>query len=274
MAWKDKIISYLIDNGPKLLGAVIIIFFGVLIARWLGRILLRWLQGKEMEPPVRMLITRIIKLLVIGLMAIIALGTLGFNIMALVTGIGVAGVGISLALQGVLGNLVAGLLIIFTKPFRVGEYIELIGVHGQVDAIELFNTTLQHVDRSKVVIPNRKIVGEILHNYGTIRQLDLVVGVAYHSNLPETVRVVREVLAANPRVLKDLTPVVGVSTLADSSIQIAVKPWVAIGDYVPAQAEIYEALVARFREMNIQIPFPQREVRVLNETPPRGVAAN
>jgi small conductance mechanosensitive channel len=148
MAWKDKIISYLIDNGPKLLGAVIIIFFGVLIARWLGRILLRWLQGKEMEPPVRMLITRIIKLLVIGLMAIIALGTLGFNIMALVTGIGVAGVGISLALQGVLGNLVAGLLIIFTKPFRVGEYIELIGVHGQVDAIELFNTTLQHVDRS------------------------------------------------------------------------------------------------------------------------------
>jgi small conductance mechanosensitive channel len=147
-------------------------------------------------------------------------------------------------------------------------------VHGQVDAIELFNTTLQHVDRSKVVIPNRKIVGEILHNYGTIRQLDLVVGVAYHSNLPETVRVVREVLAANPRVLKDLTPVVGVSTLADSSIQIAVKPWVAIGDYVPAQAEIYEALVARFREMNIQIPFPQREVRVLNETPPRGVAAN
>lgn len=274
MGWKDKIISYLIDNGPKLLGAVIIIFFGVLIARWLGRILLRWLQGKEMEPPVRMLITRITKLLVIGLMAIIALGTLGFNIMALVTGIGVAGVGISLALQGVLGNLVAGLLIIFTKPFRVGEYIELIGVHGQVDAIELFNTTLQHVDRSKVVIPNRKIVGEILHNYGTIRQLDLVVGVAYHSNLPETVRVVREVLAANPRVLKDLTPVVGVSTLADSSIQIAVKPWVAIGDYVPAQAEIYEALVARFREMKIQIPFPQREVRVLNETPPRGVAAN
>jgi small conductance mechanosensitive channel len=274
MAWKDKIISYLIDNGPKLLGAVVIIFVGVLIARWLGRILLRWLQGKEMEPPVRMLITRITKLLVIGLMAIIALGTLGFNIMALVTGIGVAGVGISLALQGVLGNLVAGLLIIFTKPFRVGEYIELIGVHGQVDAIELFNTTLQHVDRSKVVIPNRKIVGEILHNYGTIRQLDLVVGVAYHSNLPETVRVVREVLAANPRVLKDLTPVVGVSTLADSSIQIAVKPWVAIGDYVPAQAEIYEALVARFREMNIQIPFPQREVRVLNETPPRGVAAN
>src|SRR5438093_9240740 len=118
----------------------------------------------------------------------------------LVASIGVAGVGIGLAMQGVLSNMVCGLAIIFLKPFRVGEYIELLGVHGQVTAIELFSTTLAHPDRSRVVIPNRKIVGEVLHNYGTIRQLDLSVGVAYQTNIKEALATLCELVAQNPRV--------------------------------------------------------------------------
>src|SRR5262245_42844077 len=120
MQWKDKAVSYVIENGPKIFGAVLIILAGLLIARWLGAVILRWLSRKDMEPPVRMLITRIGKLLVTVFALVIAMGTMGFNITALVTGIGVAGVGISLAMQGVLANVVAGLTIIFTKPFRVG----------------------------------------------------------------------------------------------------------------------------------------------------------
>src|SRR6185503_2045862 len=132
---------------------------------------------------------------------------------------------------GVLGNLVAGLVIIFTKPFRVGDYIELLGVQGQVAIIELFSTVLFHSDRSRVVIPNRKIVGEILHNYGTIRQLDLVVGVAYQTEIDSTLRIIRQVLENNPRVLKDPAPAYGIMTLTDFSISIAISPWVAVSDY-------------------------------------------
>src|SRR5439155_9438651 len=235
---QEKAVTYLIDNGPKLAGAILIIFAGLLAARWTGQLIMRWLSKKELEPPVRMLITRLTKLLVLAFALVIALGTMGVNMMAAVTGIGVAGVGVSLAMQGVLSNLVAGLTIIFTKPFRVGEYVEMVGVQGQVEMIELFTTTLAHPDRSKVVIPNRKIVGEVLHNYGTIRQLDLSVGVAYNTNLPDTVAMVRDILKQNPRVLKELTPGVGVSMLADSSINIAVKPWVKVSDYGAAGAEI------------------------------------
>jgi small conductance mechanosensitive channel len=217
-----------------------------------------------MEPPLRSLVARLVKLLVIGVAVVMALGTAGANIAALVAGIGVAGVGIGLAMQGMLSNIVAGLTIIFTKPFRVGEYVELLGVHGQVETIELFNTTLQHPDRSRVVIPNRKIIGEILHNYGTIRQLDLAVAVAYNTDLPGALAAVRAVLEANPRVLKEHPPVVGISVLADSSIHIAVKPWVKVPDYGPASAELNQAIVERFRQSKITIPFPQREVRMLN----------
>lgn len=175
-----------------------------------------------------------------------------------------AGVGISLAMQGVLANLVAGLTIIFTKPFRVGEYLELVGVHGEVVAIELFNTTLVHLDCSRVLIPNRKIVGEILHNYGRIRQLDLSVSVGYGTDLNRAIGIVRDILAANPRVVKDPAPLVGTAALADSSINLAIKPWVKIADYGIAQAEVNQAVVERFRTAGIEIPFPQREVRVLN----------
>ena len=131
--------------------------------------------------------------------------------------------------------------------------------------IELFSTKLSHPDRSRVVIPNRKVIGEIVHNYGTMRQLDLTVGVAYDTNLTETIAIVREMLNQHPRVMKEPAPIVGVTMLSDSSIDIAVKPWTSVADYGLVGAELYKAIVERFRERNISMPFPQREVRLLGE---------
>jgi small conductance mechanosensitive channel len=260
---QEKLIDYVISHSGALLSAVAVVIGGLIAAAWLGKLVNRWLTGKAMEPPMRTLIVRIVRLLIFAGALVIALSTAGMDMTALIAGISVAGVGVGLAVQGVLGNLVAGLTIIFTKPFRVGEYIEIAGVQGQVTKIELFATTLVHADQSRVVVPNRKIVGEILHNYGNIRQLDLSVGVAYNTNLNDALLIVRGVLARNPRLLKEPAPVVGVTMLADSSINIAVKPWTSVNDFVLAQAEIYQAIVEQFRAGNISIPFPQREVRML-----------
>ncbi|MBI5387036.1 MAG: mechanosensitive ion channel [Verrucomicrobia bacterium] len=261
---QTTVLNFFVEYGFKIFGALIILVVGLLIARWIGRLVLKQLEKYHLEPPVRLLMVRIIKLLIMGLTGVIAVQKLGVEVMPLVAGLGVAGVGVGLAMQGVLSNVVAGLTIIFTKPFRVGEYVELVGVHGQVEAIELFSTTLLHTDLSRVVIPNRKIVGEILHNYARVRQLDLTVGVSYDSDLNAVIATVRELLAKHPKVLKDPAPVVGVTLLADSAINIAVKPWVAVENYIPAQAELYQAIVDQFRARRIEIPFPQREVRVLN----------
>ncbi len=264
LAWKDKLIEYVISHAGALVSAAVIVIIGFIAAGWIGKFFERWLSRKAMEPPVRMLLTRIVRLLVVALTLVVALGTAGMDVTALIAGIGVAGVGVGLALQGVLGNLVAGMTIIFTKPFRVGEYIEIAGVSGQVKQIELFSTMLLHSDMSRVMVPNRKLVGEILHNYGQIRQLDLGVGVGYGTNMDSALKIVREIFAANPRVLKDPAPVVGIAALGDSSIQIMIKPWTPVADYVPAQIEIYEAVLNQFRANKIEIPFPQREVRLLN----------
>lgn len=269
---RQEIFTLAEKYGPKALGALVLIVIGLFLARWIGGMVMKALLKREMEPPLRMLFVRLVKLVILLISLMMAIQQLGFELLPLIAGLGVAGVGVGLAMQGVLSNLVAGLTIIFVKKFRVGEYVELNGVHGLVDTIELFSTTLIHPDRSRVIIPNRKIVGEIIHNYGKIRQLNLSVGVAYETDLGRAIEVVRQVLAHNERVLKDPAPVVGTATMGDSSIVIAVKPWTAVGDFGPAAAEINKALVEAFRQSKISIPFPQCEIRVLGGSEIRNVA--
>jgi small conductance mechanosensitive channel len=262
---RSTVIDLALRFGPKLLAALVILAIGYLIGRQVSRWLERGLSHLEMEPPVRSLIVRIARVLISLLFVIMALQNLGVELLPLVAGLGVAGAGIALATQGLLSNLFAGLTIILTKPFRVGEYIGIVGEEGTVETITLFQTTLTHPDRSRVVIPNRKIVGEILHNYGKIRQIDITVGVAYDTELNQALTVIQEVLSENPSVLHDFKPVIGVRLLADSSINIAVKPWVGVQDYGPAGGEINKSLLEAFREHGIVVPYPQREVRLLQD---------
>lgn len=262
---QDKGLTFLFDVGPKLLAAVLIFVVGALVASKVGKALLGFLNKKELEPPVRILIVRMVRLALMGVTLMIALEKLGMSIMPLLAGLSIAGVGVGLALQGVLGNLMAGLLIIFTKPFRVGEYIEIHGVQGQVHAIELFSVILVHADKSRVVIPNRKVIGEILHNYGTIRQLDLSVGVAYSTDINKALNAINAVLARTPSALKEPTPAVGVSKFGDSAVIIAVQPWVKVNDFGNAGADVNKAILEEFRRQGIEMPFPQREIRVLTD---------
>ncbi len=249
--------------GPKVLAALIILTIGFLVGRWLAKWLEKALLHLDMEPPVRQLLVRIGRIAIMLLFGIMALQNLGVELLPLVAGLGVAGAGVAFAMQGVLGNLIAGMTIIITRPFRVGEYIGIVGVEGTVDSITLAQTTLLHPDRSRVVVPNRKIIGEILHNYGKIRQVDVKVGVSYDTDISKALSLVQDVLDANQKVLRDVPPVIGVSLLADSSVNIAIKPWVAVSDYGPAAGELNKAVLETFRARGIAIPFPQREVRML-----------
>ena len=260
---KGTLIDLAIKFGPKVFVAIIIIVAGLYVGRWVGKAMARGLRKFDLEPPVRDLLVRIVRILILGLFAIMAMQNLGVELLPLIAGLGVAGAGVALAMQGVLGNAVAGLTIIFTKPFRVGEYISIVGVEGSVADISIFNTTLDHSDRSRVVIPNRKIAGEILHNYGKIRQLSIVAGVAYDTDLNKALATIHEVLRSNSRVLRDPAPNLGISVLGDSSIKISVNPWVNAPDFGAAGGEINKAIVEAFRGRNIVIPFPQQEVRML-----------
>ncbi len=261
---KDTLIDLAIRFGPRLLTAILILIVGLMISRWVSGWLGRVLNRRDLEPPIRLLLTRLVWAACIVMFLIMALQNLGVELLPLIAGLGVAGAGVALATQGVLSNVVAGLSIIFAKPFRVGEYIAIAGVEGVVESITLFSTTLTHVDRSHVVVPNRKVVGEILHNYGHIRQADITVGVAYDTNLGTAFALIREVLAANARVLKDPEAIVQAIQLGESAVGIAVRPWVLVPDLTAATGEINAAVLAAFTTGGIIMPAPQRVVRLIN----------
>src|ERR1019366_7018203 len=223
---KSTILDLAVRFGPKVLAAILILVVGVIVSRWVGRWLRHALGRIELEPPVRLLLTRIARALVLAL-----------------------------ATQGVLSNAAAGLTIIFTKPFRVGHYVSIVGEEGQVDSITLFNTTLSHFDRSLIVIPNRKVVGEVLHNYGSLRQLDIVVGVAYDTDLNVALATINEIVRGNSRVLQEPAPVIQTILLGNSAVTVAVRPWVAVPDFTVATGEINKAIVETFRGRGIVIPF-------------------
>ncbi len=260
---RQQIIDLLIQFGPRLLTAIVIVIVGVIVGGWAERWLLRALRRFDLDPPLRQLLSRITRGLVLLLFIVMALQNLGVQLLPLIAGLGVAGAGIALAMQGVLSNIVAGLSIILTKPFRVGQYIQVAGVEGRVEQISLFSTILTHADRSAVVIPNRKIVGEILHNYGHIRQVNVQVGVAPDTDMAAALQVIEGVVRSDPRVLKDVPPVIGVSSLAGSVVQISIQPWVAVDDFGTATAEISRATLEALRARHIDLAQPRHQVRLL-----------
>jgi len=268
-AAKPLMIDLAIRYGFQVLGALVILGAGVLIARWLGNVTERRLVKKAIEPPIRMLAVRVLRLVVMLFALVVALDKFGFQIAPLVAGIGVAGLGVGLALQGVLSNIVAGLTIILTKPFRVGEYVAVSGVQGEVATIELFSTTLRHADFSRLIIPNRKIVGEILHNFGSTRQVTLTVGVPHTVDLPTALGAARAVLAANPGVLRDPAPLVGIGEVTDLAIKIRLQPWVRVADAGSVEPRLYEELIEAFRKRGIATPLPRHEVRLVDGLVPR-----
>jgi len=264
----DQVRTLAIDTalrfGPKLLVAALVLYAGHLAGGWIARATARGIARFGLEPPVRSLLERAVRVVVMALFVILALQNLGVELLPLVAGLSVAGAGVALAMQGVLSNMVAGLTIIFTQPFRVGDYISIAKEEGIALDINLFSTTLGHSDRSRVVIPNRKIVGEILHNFGRIRQLSLGLDVGYNADLAAVIRAVQEALAANPRLLRDPEPVVVVSRLADA-VRIGVHPWASTAEYGAAVNEVNQALVDMLRRHHIVVPMPQREVHLVGK---------
>jgi small conductance mechanosensitive channel len=259
---KSTLVDLAIKFGPKVLVAIAILIGGFYAGRALGRMLDRSLSRLQLDAPIRILFVRLLRLLILALFIVMALQNLGVELLPLIAGVGVAGAGIALAMQGVLGNIVAGLTIIFTRPFRVGEYISIVGVEGRVESIDIFTTLLSHPDRSMVVVPNRKIVGEILHNYGLIRQLALTVSIVRAADVANALAAVQSVVDENPLLLKEPPAVIGVTKLGTGAITISLAPWVKVPDYTAVGGDLYRAIVEKFAACGIQYPAPPVEVRV------------
>ena len=196
-----------------------------------------------------------------------AISHLGFNTTSLVAIVGAAGLAIGLALQGSLSNFASGVLLIVFKPFKSGDFIEVAGVAGMVEQILIFSTQLRTGDNKTVIIPNGAITSGTITNYSTkaTRRIDLIIGVSYQADLAKTKALLLAIASADERVLKDQTVTVGVSALADSSVNFVVRPWVNSEDYWPTYYDLLEKIKTELDAAGIEIPFPQLSIHMNKE---------
>jgi small conductance mechanosensitive channel len=204
--------------------------------------------------------------LAVAFVVIAALSQLGVETTSLAAIIAAAGLAIGLALQGSLANFAAGMMLIIFRPFKIGDYVEAGGTAGTVEEISIFTTIFKTPDNKEVIVPNNMITSDIIVNVSAKaeRRIDLVVGVGYGDDLSKVKKVLAAIIAAEPRILKEHDVTIAVSELADSCVNLVVRPWVKTGDYWGVYFDLTEAVKTTFDKEGISIPFPQRDLHVVN----------
>jgi small conductance mechanosensitive channel len=211
----------------------------------------------------------IIKTVILVFAIIAAVGRLGVQTTSLIAIIGAAGLAVGLSLQGTLSNFAAGVMLILFRPFKIGDFIEGGGVLGTVKEIQIFNTILSSPDNRKIILPNSKVSGDTIINFTAIdsRRIDMVFGISYGDDMKKAREVLMEVVTSDSRVLKDPAPVVAVSELGDSSVNLVCRPWVKPANYWAVYFDVTEKGKEALEANGLSIPFPQRDIHLFQEEP-------
>jgi small conductance mechanosensitive channel len=260
------IVEFFINYSFQILGALIILLIGVLIARKIGHLILRLCERKNLDITLSRFIASTAKIIVIVMVAVVVLGKLGISVTPFLAVIGALSLGAGLALQGLLSNYGAGFNIIITRPFVVGDTIKIQGVTGLVKEVHLAFTILTNEDEVEITIPNKHIVGEILHNSHEDTLAEQTIGVAYSSDPTVAINVIEQALKRVEQISEKRAPLVGIASFGDSAINIGVRFWVPTQTYYQTSYKANSIIFAALKEANIEIPFPQSEVRLLPET--------
>ncbi len=256
---------FITTYGLKVIGAIIILVLGRFAAGFCKSFAVRVMEKREVDPAVISFASGLIYWLVLVFAVLAALAKFGIQTASFVAVLGAAGFAIGFALQGSLANFAAGVLILLLKPFRVGDFIDAAGVAGSVKEIQLFTTILATPDNVKILVPNGKLFGDIIKNisgYDT-RRIDLTIGIGYSSDIQKAYEVISKILKEDERILEDPPPQIAVSELADSSVNMVVRPWVKKEDYWNVRFDLTRRIKEEFDANGIEIPFPQRVVHMV-----------
>ena len=257
--------DYLVNYSMQVVAAILILIIGLWVSKKISKAVERLLLKHNIDIALTNFIANVVKVLLIVMFAVIALGKLGISITPFVAAIGAASLGAGLALQGMLSNYGSGLAIIATRPFVVGDTISIKGESGQVKMIELGHTILINEENVEITIPNKHILGEVLHNSFNYSLIVGEIGIAYSANSEQAIEVIESILSNHEKVAKDPHAKVGIERFDDSAVVISYRYWVPTTELIDTKLDINQQIYARIQTENIEIPFPQRVVTIKNE---------
>jgi small conductance mechanosensitive channel len=256
----NVVVDFTINYSFQILGAIIILIIGAKLASWLGRLVVRVCEKKNVDITLSRFLGSVVKILVLTFVIIIAIGKFGISIAPFIAALGAIAFGASFAIAGPISNYGAGLVIIMSRPFVIGDTISITGVSGVVDEIHLATTILITEDDEKITIPNKHIVGEIQINSFANKIVEGTVGISYQDDPEKAVEVIQKALTGIDDICSEPPPQVGIESFGDSSIDLGMRYWVPTKKYFQT---LYSGNLAVHKALNdaeITIPFPQRDV--------------
>lgn len=260
----DNIANLATTYGLKLILAILVLIIGLIVIRSITKGAIRLMKKSNVDdslvPFLRSLISISLKvLLVISIMTMI-----GIQMTSFIAVIGAAGLAVGLALQGTLQNFAGGVIILLFKPYKVGDYITTQGHSGTVKEIQIFTTILTTPDNQTIIIPNSPIATNSLTNYSTqdTRRVDFTFGIGYQDDIDKARSIINGIITNDDRIMKDPEPMIKVSNLGDSSVDLATRVWVNSGDYWNVFFDMNEKVKKTFDSEGISIPFPQQDVHL------------
>ncbi|MEM6902407.1 MAG: mechanosensitive ion channel domain-containing protein [Pseudomonadota bacterium] len=261
----DQAIQLVTEYGLDVIGAFVILIFGLIAAGWVGRAVRTALSRvKRVDSMLRGFFASLAKYAVIAITVIAVLERFGVETTSFVAIIGAAGLAIGLALQGTLSNVAAGVMLLLFRPFKTGDYVEAAGLSGTVADVSLFTTELTTPDNVQIVVPNGDIWGAAIKNFShhETRRVQLVVGIGYGDDMDKAMGLLQDVIKADERIHADPEPFVAVSNLGSSSVDITLRVWCAADDFWPITFSLPKAVKESFDKNGVSIPFPQQDVHM------------
>ena len=262
-----KAIDLGMEWGPKLIGAIVVLIIGMWIVKIVTKGFGRMLESRKVDPSLVPFLKSLAGTLLKVLVIISVMGMVGIQMTSFIAILGAAGLAVGMALSGTLQNFAGGVIILIFRPFGVGDFIEAQGYMGTVKAITIFTTALNTVDNKLIIIPNGPLSTGSLTNFSKEpqRRVDWKFGIAYGDDMENFKKAINEFIAEDTRILKDPAHFIGLSELGDSSVNFAVRAWVNAADYWGVFFDMNEKVYKRFKDYNLNIPFPQMDVHVHNE---------
>jgi small conductance mechanosensitive channel len=256
--------STAVDFGKNIFIALVIFYVGRMAIGLVVRALHKLIQKQGIDKTLETFVCNLVRTALLVVVIIAAIGALGVETTSFIAIFGAAGLAVGLALQGSLSNFAAGVLIVLFRPYKVGDFIEGAGISGSVEQVQILTTVLKTGDNKQVIVPNSQIMNSIITNYSAndTRRVDMVVGVSYDDDLDKVRKTIRELVAADERILAEPECTIAVSALADSSVNFVVRPWVKTSDYWGVMFDMTEAIKNRFDQEGISFPFPQQDVHL------------
>lgn len=264
--YSDEAIRMLMNYGPKLILAIVTLLIGLWVIKIIVKIVNRAMEKSETDVSLRSFLSSLINIGLKILLFITVISMVGVQMTSFVAILGAAGLAVGLALQGSLANFAGGVLILFFKPFKVGDYIDAQGFSGSVSEIQILHTILKTPDNKTIIMPNGSLSNATVTNFTTenTRRVDLVFGIGYGDDILKAKEIIRNIIKADNRIMSTPEPMVVTSELADSSVNIATRVWTNTSDYWNVNFDLIETVKLEFDKNGISIPFPQHDVHLYN----------